>query len=361
MKTHNLRERVQREIEHFEEIEATLADSRTADNPELLKKLSREHRQMEAKIALMRQFNTLLTQMQEVETLLSDPESDGEMRTLATEEFENLKREHASLKGEIEALLIPPDPGAGRNLIIEIRAGTGGEEAALFVADLYRMYLRFAEKQGVRIEVMSLNETGIGGFKEAIFSAEGERAYDLFHHEAGTHRVQRIPETESGGRIHTSAVTVAVLPEMDEEEVKIDEKELKIDVFRASGAGGQHVNKTESAVRILHIPSGIVVSCQDERSQHKNRAKAMRILRARLSEKLEQEQHEKDAKQKKEQIKSGDRSERIRTYNFPQGRITDHRIGLTLYNLAQFMNGEMDEMVDALLQNEKEEKIKALM
>ena len=255
---------------------------------------------------------------------------------------------------------LAPSPHEERNLFMEIRAGTGGNEAALFVSDLTRMYMRFTERQGLRAELIHSSPTELGGYKEMIFSVAGKDAYLFLHREGGAHRVQRIPATESNGRIHTSAVTVAVLPEREESEVDIQDSDIKIDVFRASGAGGQHVNKTESAIRITHAVSGIVVSCQDERSQHKNKARAMSILRSRLAEMQEEKSHSQENTLKREQIKSGDRSERIRTYNFPQGRVTDHRIGYTAYNLEALMDGEMDELLGALIQAEREEKLQAI-
>jgi peptide chain release factor 1 len=358
MNTQKLRERLLIEIERFKEIEHHLSASEKS--PELLKEYGKKHSQLAPRVERISEFLILSKQLDDSKSLIDDPSGDPEVRKLALEDVRRIEEELRPLRESIEALLLPPDPNDGKNVIIEIRAGTGGEEAALFAADLMRMYLRYTEKRGLKSEILSMNDTGLGGIKEVIFSVEGAEAYERLHLEAGTHRVQRIPETESGGRIHTSAVTVAVLADAEEEEVEIDERDLKIDVYRASGAGGQHVNKTESAVRILHIPSGLVVSCQDERSQIKNRARAMRVLRARLLEKAEHEKHEKDARLKRDQIKSGDRSERIRTYNFPQGRVTDHRIGLTLYNLAVFMNGELDEMLNALVGNEREMKLRAL-
>ncbi|MBR6925151.1 MAG: peptide chain release factor 1, partial [Oscillospiraceae bacterium] len=271
-----------------------------------------------------------------------------EMKEMAQMEFEEQKENIERFTDELRILLLPKDPNDEKNVIIEIRGGAGGEEAALFANSLYRMYTMYAESRGWKQEVLNSNETELGGFKEISFSIEGEGAYSRFKYESGVHRVQRVPETESQGRIHTSTVTVAVLVEADEVELEINPTELKIDVFRASGAGGQHINKTESAVRITHLPTGTVVECQDERSQFKNRERAMKILRSRLYEALQQEQADKIASERRMQVGTGDRSERIRTYNFPQGRITDHRIGLTLYKIEDVLNGHLDEVIDAL-------------
>jgi peptide chain release factor 1 len=278
--------------------------------------------------------------------LLKD--SDQEVRDMARAELLELEAEQNTLEQQIKLLLLPKDPNDTKNVILEIRAGTGGSEAALFAGDLFRMYTRYAERQGWRVELLSAAEAEIGGFKEVIALVSGQGVYSRFKFESGTHRVQRVPETEAQGRIHTSACTVAVLPEAEDVEVQIDPTELRVDVYRASGAGGQHVNKTESAVRITHLPTGLVVSCQDEKSQHKNRAKAMKVLQARLLDAMRAEQDAKTAADRKSQVGSGDRSERIRTYNFPQGRCTDHRINLTLYRLEAIMEGDLDEVVEAL-------------
>lgn len=358
MSSLSLQQRLEREVEHFRELEHRLAEGGLSAVD--FKDLSRQHSQLAPRVSQIEEFIRLEREKREAETVLADSGGDADLRAMAAEELETIEAALRERRERIEYLLLPPDPNSGRPVLMEIRAGTGGEEAALFVADLQRMYLRFAEKRGLQYEILSAYETELGGFKEITLSFAGPEAYDLLHQEGGAHRVQRIPATESGGRIHTSAVTVAVMPEVEEEEVAIEDKDLQIDVYRASGAGGQHVNKTESAIRITHIPSGLVVTCQDERSQHKNKAKAMRVLRTRLAERQAEARHAVESAQKKEQVKTGDRSERIRTYNFPQGRVTDHRIGFTAYNLGAFMEGEMDALLEALLQHERDEKLKVL-
>jgi peptide chain release factor 1 len=289
---------------------------------------------------------------------LAEGESDPDMLEMAREELESLKESLEEATGRLKALLVPKDPLDGKNIIMEIRAGTGGEEAALFAADLYRMYNRFAEQNSWKIEVMDSNETGIGGFKEIIFSISGKNVYGNLRYESGVHRVQRIPTTESGGRIHTSAVTVAVLPEAEETDIDINPEDLKIDVYRSSGPGGQSVNTTDSAVRITHIPTGTVVTCQDEKSQHKNKAKALRVLRARLYEEEKRKNNQERAEARKNQVGSGDRSERIRTYNFPQNRVTDHRVNLTLHKLDAVMQGDLSEIIESLKYSARQEYLK---
>ena len=360
MHTRALLERLEREVENFKELESKLADPELTSDPGVFKELSREHSRQRHRAERIQLYLDLVHQESELRLLLDDASADAEIKTMAAEELAGLEEQLTAEREGIEYLLLPADPNAGRNVIMEIRAGTGGDEAGLFVGDLLRMYTRFAERRGLNIELISAYEQEVGGYREVILSLGGEEAYDLLHREGGAHRVQRIPVTESGGRIHTSACTVAIMPEAEEEEVEINDRDLTIDVYRASGAGGQHVNKTESAVRITHAPSGMVVTCQDERSQHKNLAKAMRVLRTRLAEHAASERHAADAALKKEQVKSGDRSERIRTYNFPQGRVTDHRIGFTSYNLAAFMEGEMDELLEALLRDERDSKLQSL-
>lgn len=355
-----LRDHLQKELDRYNELENLLSQPDIINNQEKFKELSQEHRKLQSYIDDIKNFIQKIKAYEEAKEILNDPKADKELKEIAEmelEELENYLNEH---EFEIESLLLEPDPNEGKNIIMEIRAGTGGEEAALFAADLFRMYSKFCDDMGFKVEVLSLSETGLGGYKEIVFSVEGDRAYELLHQEAGAHRVQRIPITESGGRIHTSAVTVAVLPEVEESDFHIDEKDLRIDVFRASGAGGQHVNKTESAVRITHIPTGIVVSCQDERSQHKNKAKAMKILRARLKQMHEEQQHKELADLKKNQVKTGDRSERIRTYNFPQGRVTDHRINFTMYNLDEFMEGNILPLLEELVKHEKLQKLEEM-
>ncbi len=339
------------------EIESEVAD------PEIVKDQARYQRLMKD-LARYRPLVELFNRYRKTEKDLEETRAalretlDGEMKSLYEEEAAKLTAEKDKIISEVETLLFKEaDPNATRDIIVEIRAGTGGEEAALFGADLFRMYSRYAAEHGLSVEVMNSSLTGKGGVKEIIFGISGANAYSLFKYESGIHRVQRVPETEASGRIHTSAVTAAVLPEADETEIQIDTKDLKIDVFRASGAGGQHVNKTESAVRITHLPTGIVVTCQDERSQYKNKTKAMRVLRARLYE-IKLEMHQKEmAKARKEQVGSGDRSGKIRTYNFPDQRVTDHRIGLTLHQLDDILDGHLDELVQALERDEREKKL----
>jgi len=315
--------------------------------------LVKEHKQLEKTVQLYQRFLDVRKRFDEAFEIV-EKSDDAELIELAREEYRDLEKEKSILEKELELALYPKDPNYDKNIIMEIRAGTGGDEAALFVSDLYRMYFRFAEDENWTVEILSSNPTEVGGFKEIIFSVVGENVYEMLKYEMGGHRVQRIPVTESGGRIHTSAVTVAVLPEVEESEIEIQNNDLRIDVYRSSGPGGQSVNTTDSAVRITHIPTGIVVQCQDEKSQHKNKAKALRVLRARLQEKKKMEQHIELAEERKQQIGSGDRSERIRTYNFPQNRITDHRINLTLYSkLENILNGGLKELILPLSEYEK--------
>lgn len=353
-----LKDRLEREVEKFQELEHQLADPQIASDPEQLKKLSREHTILVPRVQAIEEYLRLLDTIDDANEMREN-EKDPELLEMANDELTQARAKIEDQRTQIEMLLIPPDPDSGKTLLLEIRAGTGGEEAALFVGDLMRMYNRFCEKRKLKVETISSNDTGMGGFKEIVLGISGAEAWDLLHREGGGHRVQRIPATESSGRIHTSAVTVAVMVEAEEQEVTINNSELQVDTYRASGAGGQHVNKTDSAIRITHIPTGIVVQCQDERSQMKNKIKAMRVLRTRLLEQNQAKAHAESSAAKKEQIGSGDRSQRIRTYNFPQGRITDHRIGYTSYNLASFMDGDCDELFEKLLEAERDDKIKA--
>ncbi|RMG91271.1 MAG: peptide chain release factor 1 [Zetaproteobacteria bacterium] len=342
-------------LRRHDEITCLLADPDIASNPKEFSRLSKELAELAPIAAEIEQLKKISQELSEQENMLDDPECDNELRALVRQDINRLKDKLSTCKERLRILLLPKDPNDERNVILEIRAGTGGEEAALFAADLFRMYSRFAESKGLKVEILSTNETGIGGFKEIVAQIMGRGAYSLFKFESGVHRVQRVPETESGGRIHTSAVTVAVLPEIEDVEIDIRPEDLRIDVYRASGAGGQHVNKTESAVRITHIPSGIVVTCQDESSQHKNKAKAMKVLQARLYDAEQRARQSERSETRRLLVGSGDRSERIRTYNFPQGRVTDHRINLTLYKLEQILDGELGELVDALRMHEQTE------
>ncbi|MFN3603674.1 MAG: peptide chain release factor 1 [Leptonema sp. (in: bacteria)] len=355
-----LKDHLQKELDRFLELENLLSNSEIIENQEKFKELTKEYNQLKNNIDKINQFINKIKSYEEALEILQDDTADKDLIEIAKTEKEEIEKFLTEKELEIESLFLEPDPNNGKDIIIEIRAGTGGEEAALFVGDLFRMYSKFCDKMNFSIEILSMSETGLGGYKEIIFTVKGERAYELLHLEAGAHRVQRIPITESNGRIHTSAVTVAVIPEAEESEFHIEEKDLKIDVFRASGAGGQHVNKTESAVRITHIPTGIVVSCQDERSQHKNKAKALKILRSRLKQIQEEQHHKELADLKKNQVKTGDRSEKIRTYNYPQGRVTDHRINFSIYNLEEFMDGNILPMLEELIKYEKLKKLEEL-
>ncbi len=342
-----------------QELAEMLADPEITSNAGKYTEISREFAEVNPVADAVVNFQRIEQQIADNEELLADPDCDPELRELAEMELPELKEALEKSSEELRILLLPKDPNDNRNAILEVRAGTGGDEAALFAADLFRMYCRYAERLGFRVEILSSNGTDIGGYKEIIAQISGQGVFSRFKFESGVHRVQRIPSTETQGRIHTSACTVAILPEAEEVDINIRPEDIRIDVYRASGAGGQHVNKTESAVRITHIPSGIVVTCQDQASQHKNRAQAMKVLQARLFDKEQSEADTERAAARRGMVGSGDRSERIRTYNFPQGRITDHRINLTLYKLEQILNGEMDELIDALLTQHQAELLAA--
>ena len=338
----------------YSQIEARLNASETYNDPALVARLNQEQNELQPLVETYRAYQTARDSHEEATLLLSDPE----MKDLAQEEFLASKADMERLESELQILLLPKDPNDGKNVIVEIRAGVGGEEAALFAHSLHRMYSMYAEKQGWRAEVDSLNETELGGVKEVTFTIEGANAFSRLKFESGVHRVQRVPETESGGRIHTSTVTVAVLPEMDSVDVNLNPADIEMQVFRSSGAGGQHVNKTSSAVRLIHKPTGTVVECQQERSQFQNREKAMRILASRLYEEQQEKLLDEYTAQRRSQVGSGMRNERIRTYNFPQGRLTDHRIGLTLYKLDAVMDGDLNEIIDALTADRQAELLK---
>ena len=333
--------------ERFQELEQLLSDPKVVQDRDAYQKYIREHAEISPVVDAFREYKRVDRELDDSLELMHD--DDPEMKKMAAEEVDRLKQEKERLQEALKILLIPKDPLDVKNVIIEIRAGTGGDEAGLFAGDLFKMYQRYADARGWKVEVMNHHITGVGGLKEIIASVNGKGAYSRLKFESGTHRVQRVPATETQGRIHTSAVTVAVLPEAEEIELNIDSNDLKVDVYRSSGPGGQSVNTTDSAVRITHLPSGLVVTCQDEKSQHKNKAKAMKVLRSRLFDQMVNEQNEARSKNRKDQVGSGDRSERIRTYNFPQGRVTDHRIGLTLYKLESILQGAVDEVIDPLI------------
>ncbi|NFN95685.1 peptide chain release factor 1 [Clostridium botulinum] len=343
----------------YDELSVKISDPSIMQNQNEWRKLCKEQADLEIIVNAYKEYKQVIEDLQVNKEMLSD-ESDREMKEMLNEEIASLSQREVELEKEIQILLLPKDPNDDKNVFVEIRGGAGGEEAALFAYNLFRMYTRYAERQKWSTEIMSLNETDIGGFKEVVFMIKGNGAYSKLKYESGVHRVQRVPDTESSGRIHTSTVTVAVLPEVDDVEIEIADKDVRIDVFRASGHGGQCVNTTDSAVRITHLPSGLVVSCQDEKSQLKNKEKAMKVLRSRLFEKAEQERADGIAADRKSQVGTGDRSERIRTYNYPQGRITDHRIGLTLYKLDSFLDGDVQEMINALITADQAEKMQKM-
>lgn len=346
-------------VEEFERLTHEMMSQEVASDPTRYGVCARQRRPLEEVVRVYREYREVAQQLEDAEELIRT-ESDPEMRELAEHERAELRGRPEALEQELKLLLVPRDPNDEKNVIVEIRAGAGGDEAAIFSADLFRMYSRYAELRGWRIEVLSRTESELDGFRSIAFRVEGDAAYSQLKFEAGVHRVQRVPATESQGRIHTSTATVAVLPEAEEVELEIDEGELRIDVFRSSGPGGQSVNTTDSAIRVTHIPTGMVVSCQDEKSQHKNKAKAIMVLRARLLDLKQQEEAAKQGAERRSQIGSGDRSEKIRTYNYPQSRITDHRIGKSIHNLDAFMNGEIQDMVDALTAADRAEKLAAV-
>ncbi|MEA3470498.1 MAG: peptide chain release factor 1 [Thermodesulfobacteriota bacterium] len=343
----------------YEELERFLSDPAVINDYNLYQRYAKEHADLSDVVGAYREYEKTVLQIEENQELLK--ESDDEFRELIKEENVNLREDLEALREKLKVLLLPKDPNDERNVFLEIRAGTGGEEAGLFAGDLYRMYAMYAERCGWKVEVINTSPSGgMGGFKEVIMLIVGRGAYSRLKYESGVHRVQRVPITEAQGRIHTSAVTVAVLPEAEDVEVNIDPNDLRIDVYRSTGHGGQSVNTTDSAVRITHLPTGLVVTCQDEKSQHKNKAKAMKILKARLLDQVREEQDAEISETRKKQVGSGDRSQRVRTYNFPQGRMTDHRIGLTLYNLENILDGNIDTVVDALMTHYQAESLKAV-
>ena len=345
----------------YNELEKRMYEPDVVSDPEAYRKVMQEYASIEPVVKKYREYLAAQRTIGDSLAVLEDAGSDEELRELASMELDDAKRQLPLLEEELKILLLPKDPNDDRSVIVEIRGGTGGEESSLFAYDLYRMYTMYAERRGYKTEIVSLNETGLGGFKEVSFIVSGAGAYSRFKFESGTHRVQRVPQTESSGRIHTSAATVAVLPEADDVEVDINPNDLEIDTFRSSGAGGQHINKTSSAIRITHKPTGMVVECQDERSQYKNKDKAMKVLKSRLLKMEQDKQNEAIASDRRSQVGSGDRSEKIRTYNFPQSRVTDHRIGLTLYKLDEIMNGALDEIIDALVTAQRAEQLKEQM
>ncbi|MEW6086749.1 MAG: peptide chain release factor 1 [bacterium] len=344
----------------YQEITHKMSDPLIISNRAEFQKLAKTQAELEPLIFKLHEFNKVRDEIKGTKEIIHDKNSGRDMVILAEAELMELQTKSDAIDNELKVMLLPKDPNDNKNVIVEIRAGAGGDESALFASELFRMYSHYAERQGWTIEILSGNAIGIGGLKEVVFNIIGKGVYSKFKYESGTHRVQRVPVTEGSGRVHTSTVTVAILPEVEEVELEIKPEELKIDICRSGGAGGQHVNTTDSAVRLTHIPTGIVISCQDERSQHKNKAKAMKILRARLMDKLVEEQHQARSQERKTQIGTGDRSEKIRTYNFPQNRLTDHRIKLTLYKLQAVMEGDMDELISSLISYDQDEQIKKM-
>ena len=342
----------------YDELTAQLGDPAVLADQALYQKTAKAHSELSEVVEKYREWKSIQKSLEETKALLEEASTDAEMKALAHEELEDLEKRQAKVEEELRILLLPKDPNDEKNVVLEIRAGTGGDEATLFAQEIFRMYDRYAESQGWRVEVLSTSLSGIGGLKEVIALIEGQKVYSKLKYESGVHRVQRVPATEQQGRIHTSAITVAVLPEADEVEIEIDPKDIRIDTFCSSGPGGQSVNTTYSAVRITHLPTGMVVSCQDEKSQIKNRAKALRVLRSRLYEMKLQEQQKQITEERRSQIGTGDRSEKIRTYNFPQNRLTDHRIGLTIHQLDRVMDGKLDDIIEALIAYYQAEKLK---
>ena len=339
--------------QRFREVELLLADTANSDNPKLLAELGKEYSQLESKSKTFHKYDDLLKSIESLKQIISS-EDDKELVELAKEELNEELLRQTNLEEEIQVLLLPEDPNDQRNVFVEIRAAAGGDEAALFAGDIYRMYSRYSQIANWNLEIMSMNETGIGGYKEIVFSVQGENVYKKLKYESGAHRVQRVPSTESSGRIHTSTITVAVLPEADDVDVDINDNDLRIDIFHAGGHGGQNVNKVATAVRITHLPSGIVAVCQDERSQMRNKQKAMDVIKARLLDKATREQQQSISSDTKSQVGTGERAEKIRTYNFPQDRITDHRINLTIHNMENVLNGNLDILIDPIQEKEKE-------
>ncbi|MDW7668289.1 MAG: peptide chain release factor 1 [Bacillota bacterium] len=345
--------------EKYKDLNKKISDPKIINQSRKWQKLVKEHAHLEPIVQKYREYTKVVESLEEDKEMLQG-KLDDDFKEMLKEEIKELSEKEEKFKEELKFLLIPKDPNDQKNVIVEIRAGVGGDEAGLFAGDLFRMYTRYSERQGWKNEIMSLSDSGVGGYKEVIFMIKGDGAYSKLKYESGVHRVQRVPDTESSGRIHTSSATVAVLPEVDDIDIEIDMNDVRVDVFRSSGNGGQSVNTTDSAVRLTHEPTGLVVSCQDEKSQHKNKDKAFRILKARLYDKYQQEQDDEQAEARKSQVGSGDRSERIRTYNFPQGRVSDHRINLTLYKLDAFLDGDLEEMIDALTTSDQTEKLKKI-
>lgn len=335
--------------EKYDKLIQSLYDLALISDPQKIKKISKERAELEPVVKKYDYFRRIQKSIQDSQEILDDPKTEPDLKALAGEELEELQRKEEEIQEELRFMLLPKDPNDEKGVFLEIRAGAGGDEASLFAQDLYRMYARFAENKGWKTEVMSTSHSPVGGLKEIIVNIQGEKVYSHLKYESGVHRVQRVPQTEGSGRIHTSTITVAVLPEADEVDIHLDPKDLKIEAFGASGPGGQSVNRNYTAIRVTHKPSGIVVSCQDEKSQHRNKEKALRILRSRLMDKAESEQHEQIAQNRKSQVGTGERSEKIRTYNFPQSRVTDHRLNLSLHNLESILDGALDEFIDALI------------